>query len=90
MIHELGKEICLTFNAHDYGVEDELAQARLTEACFDWLDDEAKPHPTRLERSLAEFNAILGIYTSALNSAPVDLPFDPPDGLLDALKARLA
>jgi len=76
--------------AHDYGVEDELAQARLTEACFDWLDDDSKPHPTRLERSLVEFNAILGIYTSALRSAPVDLPLDPPDGLLDGLRARLA
>lgn len=75
---------------HDYGVEDDLAQARLTEACFDWLEDDAKPHPTRLERSLAQFNAILGLYTSALQAAPVELPCQPPDGLLDALRQRLA
>jgi predicted dehydrogenase len=74
---------------HDYGVEDELAQARLTEAAFDWLLDAAQPHPTRLERSLAQFNVILGLYLSALRSAPVDLPCDPPDGLLESLRARL-
>jgi predicted dehydrogenase len=75
--------------SHEYGVEDDLAQARLTEACFDWLEDEAKPHPTRLERSLVQFNAILGIYVSALEHRPVELPFDPPDGLCEAIKARL-
>ena len=74
---------------HDYGAEDDLAQGRLTEAVFDSLLDEAKPHPTCLARSLDEFNAILGTYTSALEARPVDLPFDPPDGLLDALRERL-
>ncbi len=75
---------------HDYGVEDDFAQARLTDACFDWLESAAKPHPTRLERSLEEFNAILGIYVSALTHAPVALPCDPPDGLAGALAAVLA
>jgi predicted dehydrogenase len=74
---------------HDYRTEDDHAQARLTEACFDWLEDETKPHPTRLGRSLAQFNTILGIYTSALRHEPVTLPFNPPDGLRDALLARL-
>ena len=75
---------------HEYGEEDDLAQGRLTEAVFDWLDDDSKPHPTRLERSLAEFNAILGIYTSALEHRVVDLPFDPPDGLCAAMTERLS
>ncbi len=75
---------------HDYGTEDNLAQGRLTEAVFDWLEDDSKLHPTRLERSLVEFNAILGIYVSALEHRPVDLPFDPPDGLCEALTARLS
>lgn len=74
---------------HDYGEEDDLAQARLTEACFDWLLDESNAHATRLARSLAQFNVILGIYTSALSHRPVSLPCDPPDGLLEALRARL-
>jgi predicted dehydrogenase len=75
--------------SHDYGIEDDLAQGRLTEAVFDWLLDDRKPHPTRLERSLAQFNVILGVYVSALRAEPVDLPFDPPDGLLASLRARL-
>ena len=75
--------------SHDYGTEDNLAQGSLTEAVFDWLQDDAKPHPTRLTHSLEQFNVILGLYTSALTSAPVDLPCEPPDGLLAALKERL-
>ncbi len=75
--------------SHDYGTEDDLAQGRLTEAAFDWLLDDAQPHPTRLVRSLDQFNVILGIYVSALSARPVDLPFDPPDGLLAALRERL-
>ena len=73
----------------DYGQQDVLAQAGLTEAVFDWLEDEGKVHPTHLEQSLAEFNLLLGIYQSALTHAPVELPFDPPDGLLDSLKEIL-
>jgi predicted dehydrogenase len=73
----------------NYGEQDVLAQAGLTEAVFDWLDDEAKVHPTHLAQSLAEFNLLLGIYQSGLTNAPVELPFDPPDGLLDALRERL-
>ena len=75
---------------HNYGDEDVLAQARLTDAAFDWVQDEGNLHPTRLELSLAQFNIILGAYVSALDSVPVSLPFEPPDGLLDSLKARLA
>jgi predicted dehydrogenase len=75
--------------SHDYGEEDDLAQGRLTEAVFDWLLDEARPHPTRLERSLEQFNVILGLYESALRSEPVQLPCEPPDGLEAALRERL-
>ena len=74
---------------HDYGEQDLFGQIGLTEAMFDWLDDESKVHPTHLEQSLAEFNAILGIYHSALTNAPVELPFSPPDGLIDSLKNKL-
>jgi predicted dehydrogenase len=75
--------------SHSYGEQDVLAQARLTDAAFDWAADEGKPHPTRLERSLAQFNIILGAYISALYNVSVDLPFDPPNGILDAFKYRL-
>lgn len=72
-----------------YGEEDLLGQAGLTEAVFDWLDDENCPHPTRLEFSLMQYNVILGIYASALNHKSVELPFHPEDNLLEELKATL-
>ena len=73
----------------DYREQDVRAQAALTDAAFEWAVDENKSHPTRLERNLQQFNVILGGYTSALEGRPVDLPFDPPDGMLDAFKERL-
>jgi predicted dehydrogenase len=74
---------------HNYGQQDVIAQATLTDAAFDWAKDDSKPHPTRLERALIKFNALLGVYTSALTHKPVDLPFEPPDGLMNDLKKRL-
>ena len=75
--------------SHSYGEQDVLAQARLTDAAFDWAADGEKLHPTRLERSLTQFNIILGAYVSALYNIAVDLPFEPPNGLLDAFGYRL-
>ena len=40
----------------NYGEQDIAAQGNLTEAVFDWLDDENNVHPTHLKQSLAEFN----------------------------------
>lgn len=74
---------------HSYGEQDVLAQARLTDAAFDWVADPEKPHPTRLENSLTQFNIILGAYTSALYNVAIELPFDPPNGILDAFGYRL-
>jgi len=74
---------------HGYGQQDTLAQAALTDAAFDWVMDDSKLHPTRLERALVKFNALLGIYVSSLNHVPVNLPFEPPDGIMEALKERL-
>ena len=75
--------------SHSYGEQDVLGQAGLTDAVFDWLDDEQKVHPTHLDQSLAEFNLLMGIYQSSLTHAPVELPFDPPDGLIDSMKEVL-
>ena len=72
-----------------YGAEDVIGQQGLTEAVFDWLDDENQLHPNRLDVSLIQFNIILGIYTSALKRASVRLPVEPEDGLLDALREAL-
>lgn len=73
----------------NYGEQDIEAQGNLTEAAFDWLDDEKNEHPTHLKQSLAEFNLLLGIYYSGITNQIIDLPFDPPDGLMDSLKNHL-
>jgi len=74
---------------HRYAEEDVVGQAGITDAALEWLDDTSRVHPTNLDASLNQFNVILGIYTSALKNAPVSLPVEPEDGLLDALRARL-
>ncbi len=73
----------------NYGEQDVVAQANFTEAVFDWLDDENKVHPTHLKQSLAEFNLILGMYYSGITNEIIELPFEPPDGLIDLLQEKL-
>ena len=73
----------------NYGEQDVIAQANFTEAIFDWLDDEKNVHPTHLKQSLAECNLILGMYYSGLTNEIVDLPFEPPDRLMDLLQEKL-
>ena len=73
----------------NYGEQDVQAQGNLTEAVFDWLNDENKVHPTHLKQSLAEFNLLLGMYHSGITSKIVDLPFEPPDSLMDSLREKL-
>lgn len=70
---------------HTYAEQDLLGQAGLTEAVFDWLDDNANQHPTHLGQSLAEFELLLGLYVSSIERRPVNLPFEPPNGILDTL-----
>ena len=73
----------------NYGEQNIVAQSNLTEAVFDWLDDENNVHPTHLKQSLAEFNLLLGLYYSGITNEIIDLPFEPPDGLMDLLRAKL-
>ena len=73
----------------NYGQQDVVAQGNLTEAVFDWLDDENNVHPTHLKQSLAEFNLLLGIYYSGITHEIIELPFNPPDRLIDILRETL-
>jgi len=73
--------------AHDYAAEDVYGQAGLTNAMFDWLEDDSKTSPTNLKTSLDEWLVILAGYMSTVEARPVDFPFDPPDDLLDRFKA---
>jgi predicted dehydrogenase len=76
--------------SHDYAAEDVVGQAGLTDAAFALLEDEGEPHATGIERSLTQFNIVLGVYLSALRHVPIDLPCDPPDGLIASLRQALA
>jgi predicted dehydrogenase len=74
---------------HEYGEEDILGQAAMTEAMFDWLEDENAVHPLNLDVSLQDFNIVLGTYMSALHHQVVNLPVDPEPDLIAALRQRL-
>ena len=67
-----------TWRAHN-----DRAQAGLTNAMFNWLEDDTRPVGTNLKRALHQFNAVLGIYASAISHQPIDIPFEP-SGDLDA------
>lgn len=74
---------------HQYADEDIPGQAAMTEAMFDWLEDDRAIHPLNLDLALRDFNIILGIYMSALNHEVVNLPVDPEDNLIERLRGRL-
>ena len=86
---EIGIDGHVETGTHEYGDEDILGQAQMTEAMFDWLADDSILHPLNLQSALSDFNVVLGIYTSALQRRPVDLPCDPVDGLIDRLRSEL-
>lgn len=73
----------------DYGEQDIIAQGNFTNAVFEWLDDDKMVHPTNLKQSLIEFNLILGIYCSGLSNQIIELPFEPPDGIIDSFREKL-
>ena len=72
---------------HDYRTEDDIAEANLVNAMFDWIEDDGKPAPTNLNTSLDEWMVILAGYQSSITQNPVDMPFEPDDDLLDQFKA---
>jgi hypothetical protein len=65
-----------------------VAQAAFTNAMFDWMEGGALVG-THLARSLQQWNAILGLYASAVYRRPIALPFDPPDDLWERLRDLL-
>jgi len=75
---------------HSYGEQDVRAQAGLTDAAFQLAAGEIDEHPTGLQNAGPKFNAILGMYVSALRNAPVELPFGAPDNIIEGLKTRLS
>lgn len=72
-----------------YAEEDLLGQKGLTEALYDWLEDENKVHPNCLDNSLLEFSMILALFQSVVQRKPVYFPFEPPDDILGQLRVAL-
>jgi len=64
---EVGQAGRVEQGSHDYPAEDVLGQAALTEAMFDWLEDDRAVHPLNLDVSLQDFALMLNIYMSALH-----------------------
>jgi len=79
----------LEAGVHDYPDEDILGQAGMTEAMFDWIEDDAAVHPLNLELALQDFGIILGMYMSALEHRVVALPVEPAPDLIARLRGRL-
>ena len=74
---------------HEYPEQDILGQAGMTEAMFDWLENDKAVHPLNLDLALQDFNIILGMYMSALHHKVIDLPVEPEPDLLNKLRQRL-
>ena len=74
---------------HEYPAEDILGQAAMTEAMFDWLEDDDAVHALHLESALSDFSVVLSIYQSALNHQVVGLPIQPEADLIAKLRAAL-
>jgi predicted dehydrogenase len=90
---EVGQAGRVERGVHDYPAEDVLGQAALTEAMFDWLEDERAVHPLNLDVSLQDFAVMLNIYESALHREIRHLDRDASGahqaGLMAALREKL-
>ena len=75
---------------HAYPDEDIRGQAAMTEAMFDWLEDDQAIHPLHLGSALSNFGIILASYMSALDHQVIELPLlEPPAGLIARLRRTL-
>jgi len=68
-------------NTSEWEESNHAAQAGLTNAMFDWLEDDSRPVGTNLKLSLHQWNVVLGLYASSLLRMPIKIPFDPPEDL---------
>ena len=69
---------------HVYDEQDIRGQAAMTEAMFDWLEDDRAAHPLHLGSALDDFSIILALYMSALRHQVIELPLESPDAELVA------
>ncbi len=74
---------------HNYPDEDILGQAAMTEAAFDWLEDDVQRHPLNLDAALLDFHILLKAYMSGLNRREETLTSDLQPELIEALRLTL-
>jgi len=74
---------------HEYGEEDILGQAAMTEAMFGWLEDDGALHPLNLEAAMRDFETMLAIYESGLSRRVVTLPAQPVSDLINSIRQTL-
>lgn len=75
--------------SHNYPDEDILGQAAMTEAAFDWLEDDRRLHPLNLDAALLDFHILLKAYMSGLNRREETLASELQPGLIEALRQTL-
>lgn len=68
-------------NTSEWEEGNHAAQVGLTNAMFDWLEDDSRPAWSNLRLSLHQWNVILGLYASSLLRIPIKIPFDPSENL---------
>ena len=76
--------------SHSYPDEDILGQAAMTEAAFDWLEDDDKTHALNLDAALLDFHILLKAYMSGLHRREETLTSELQPGLIDGLRQALA
>ena len=76
--------------SHNYPDEDILGQAAMTEAAFDWLEDDNQLHPLNLDAALLDFHILLKAYMSGLNRREETLTSELQPSLIEALRQALA
>ena len=87
---EVGIDGKIESGTHDYPDEDILGQAAMTEAMFDWLEDDSKVHPLNLDSAVQDFNIVLKIYMSAINHSMETLESKPQENLIESMRRVLS
>ena len=62
----------------------------MTEAAFDWLEDDNQLHPLNLDAALLDFHILLKAYMSGLNRREETLTSELQPSLIEALRQALA
>jgi predicted dehydrogenase len=71
------------------GMDYDHDMAPYVQQMADWLDDDARPHPARLERAYHGLEIVSALYRSAVDGGQITLPLADGADELAALRAKL-